>query len=256
MIELSFPLAVPTLAIITILGFVLGSFVSALSYRLPRGQSIVAGRSRCTSCSTVLRPSDLIPVISWSLTGGRCRYCGTSISARYPLIETVTACLFFMAGSMAETSSHLLGLVCAVPLLMTIAVIDLETHRVPNILTLFLAGLMSIWRAIVIGDVSELPSALVVSGFVFLAFLAIKRVGEVAGVALIGSGDIKLFAAAAIGLPVWQFVLFCLGVGLFATMFALLWRALRHGKFVPLAPCLVLVLWLAMVFDDAHRLLG
>ena len=72
-------------------GLVLGSFVTMLSYRLPRGISIVMPRSHCPACKTQLGARDLVPVFSWLFSGGKCRHCGRRISARYPLIELVVA---------------------------------------------------------------------------------------------------------------------------------------------------------------------
>jgi len=81
-----------------VIGFVwgglLGSFASVLGYRIPRGLSIVAPRSHCVSCNKTLGVIDLIPVFSWFLFRGRCRYCNASIGVRYLLIEIAsgTAC--------------------------------------------------------------------------------------------------------------------------------------------------------------------
>ena len=73
------------------LGLVLGSFLTMLTYRLPRGLSIVSPPSSCPSCKTRLKPRDLIPVLSWAINQGRCRFCQTPMSWRYVLIEGVMA---------------------------------------------------------------------------------------------------------------------------------------------------------------------
>ncbi|MCB1538670.1 MAG: prepilin peptidase [Alphaproteobacteria bacterium] len=69
------------------LGLCLGSFATALVYRLPRGLNWTTERSRCPSCGHALGVPDLVPVFSWLFLRGRCRHCGTRIPARYPLIE-------------------------------------------------------------------------------------------------------------------------------------------------------------------------
>ena len=74
-------------------GLLVGSFLNVVAYRLPRGESLVEPRSHCPSCETPLKPYDNIPVFSWLLLRGRCRSCGEPISARYPLVEAVTAVL-------------------------------------------------------------------------------------------------------------------------------------------------------------------
>ncbi len=73
-----------------VMGAILGSFATMLSYRLPRGLSIVTPPSSCPKCKTRLGPRDLVPLFSWLFSKGRCRHCGAKISGRYPLIELAT----------------------------------------------------------------------------------------------------------------------------------------------------------------------
>lgn len=64
-----------------------GSFIGLAADRLPVGKSIVTGRSHCDACNRVLRPSELVPILSWLAQGGRCRGCRTPISATLPFLE-------------------------------------------------------------------------------------------------------------------------------------------------------------------------
>ncbi|MDJ0971368.1 MAG: prepilin peptidase, partial [Kiloniellales bacterium] len=64
-----------------------GSFLGVLVLRLPRGEGVVAGRSRCPHCRTTLGAVDLVPLLSYLLRGGRCRHCGARLSWLYPGIE-------------------------------------------------------------------------------------------------------------------------------------------------------------------------
>ena len=68
-------------------GALLGSFVNVVAHRMPRGVSIVHGRSRCPHCGAAIRPRDNVPVVGWLWLRGRCRDCAAPISARYPLVE-------------------------------------------------------------------------------------------------------------------------------------------------------------------------
>lgn len=88
----------PALGYVTVfvLGLCLGSFTSALSYRVPLSLPWAfektkgkwhAVRSMCPNCTTVLQGRDLVPVLSWLFSGGKCRYCGQKISPRYPVQE-------------------------------------------------------------------------------------------------------------------------------------------------------------------------
>lgn len=72
-------------------GVVLGSFATMLSYRLPRRLSIIWPGSHCPACKTPLRPRDLVPLMSFAVQCGRCRFCGNFIGWRYVVIEAVLA---------------------------------------------------------------------------------------------------------------------------------------------------------------------
>lgn len=71
-------------------GTAFGSFLNVLAWRLPRGESLLWPPSRCPSCGRRLATRDLVPVLSWVLLGGRCRYCGAGIHWRYPLVELLS----------------------------------------------------------------------------------------------------------------------------------------------------------------------
>src|ERR1700754_90613 len=117
-------------------GLLIGSFLNVVAWRLPRGESLVKPRSKCPGCGTQLKAYDNVPVFSWLVLRGRCRGCGEKISARYPVVEAVTALLY--AGVVAAEYDDALkcGLGLAmVTFLVPIAVIDLDLKRIPNALT-------------------------------------------------------------------------------------------------------------------------
>ncbi|MEM8874629.1 MAG: prepilin peptidase [Planctomycetota bacterium] len=74
-------------------GACIGSFLNVVVYRLPVGKSL-GGFSHCPSCDHRLGPLDNIPILGWPSLGGKCRYCKTPFSVRYPLVELITALLF------------------------------------------------------------------------------------------------------------------------------------------------------------------
>ena len=78
-----------------LLGLIVGSFLNALSFRFNTGKSIMHGRSQCMRCGHTLHALDLIPLLSYLLLGGKCRYCGTKISLQYPAVEAAGALLSF-----------------------------------------------------------------------------------------------------------------------------------------------------------------
>jgi leader peptidase (prepilin peptidase)/N-methyltransferase len=114
------------------LGLVFGSFLTVVTHRVPKGESLVAPRSRCPVCGTRLRNADNIPLVSWLLLRGRCRSCGARISLMYPLTELVTAGLFVAA---ALTFDRVWVAVMMAPflgLMVALAVIDIRHRIIPN----------------------------------------------------------------------------------------------------------------------------
>jgi leader peptidase (prepilin peptidase)/N-methyltransferase len=78
-------------------GAVLGSFLGLCAGRLAKGESVVRPGSRCDSCGYPLAPGDLVPVASWLLLRGRCRYCGSRIPARLVLLEAGLGAAAFLS---------------------------------------------------------------------------------------------------------------------------------------------------------------
>lgn len=127
---------VPVFAVAGLFGLIVGSFLNVVAHRLPRGDSLVKPRSACPECGVTVRSYDNVPVLSWLVLRGRCRDCGTPISARYPLVEAGTAALWLgvVAVHHADTAQLVLGLVL-VTFLVPMAMIDLERRIIPNKLT-------------------------------------------------------------------------------------------------------------------------
>jgi leader peptidase (prepilin peptidase)/N-methyltransferase len=114
-----------------IFGLVIGSFLNVVIWRVPRGESIVTPPSHCPGCDTPIAPRDNIPVLSWALLRGRCRHCGTSISARYPLVELLTAALFAAVGARFADSWVLPSYLVLTAGLVALSAIDLDHHLLP-----------------------------------------------------------------------------------------------------------------------------
>jgi leader peptidase (prepilin peptidase)/N-methyltransferase len=112
-----------------VLGLVLGSFLTMLTYRVPRGLSIVSPPSSCPRCHSRLQPRDLVPVFSWLINRGRCRYCQTPMSLRYAVIESVTAAITTSIIIFAGLSWMALAGLCATLGLIYYVVIRLEKGK-------------------------------------------------------------------------------------------------------------------------------
>jgi leader peptidase (prepilin peptidase) / N-methyltransferase len=80
---------------VLVFGLIIGSFLNVCIVRIPERKSIVTPPSACPRCDTPIRAYDNIPLVSWLLLGGRCRACKTRIPVMYPLVELLTAVIFF-----------------------------------------------------------------------------------------------------------------------------------------------------------------
>src|ERR1700683_1371552 len=135
------PPMVSTEAIVVIalvlFGAMVGSFLNVCIVRLPRGESIVRPPSRCPQCQTPIRWFDNVPVVSYVILGGRCRACQERISLRYPIVELVTAVAFAVQGlAFSDQPIVLVSRLVFTALLIVLFGTDLETKRLPNIVTL------------------------------------------------------------------------------------------------------------------------
>lgn len=240
------PVSLSVLPIVIALGLIFGSFVTALSYRLPRGQSIAKGRSACPSCGVTLTARDLVPVFSWVAHGGKCRHCGTRVSWRYPAIEILMAFLFTGAAVAVDDPVRLALVLAATPVMVALAIIDLEHRRLPNGLLLVLAVVFIALRFVLDRD---FMTAAVAAASVFAAAVALDAAGRRLIHQGLSMGDAKLMAVAALALPPVP-LLAALGVAgaLGAGVAVLPWtRRLTIGSHFPFGPALLIAIWGAVV---------
>lgn len=117
------------------LGAIIGSFLNVVIHRLPLEESIVFPNSRCPSCTTAIKSYDNIPIVSWLILRGRCRACSSPISARYPLVELLTALLFGAVFLRDGLSVVLPFDLTFVSMLVALVFIDAEHMILPNAIT-------------------------------------------------------------------------------------------------------------------------
>lgn len=179
--------------LIGIFGLMLGSFLNVCISRLPKGQSIVRPPSHCFSCNAPIRWYDNIPVVSYLILGGRCRACRAPYSPRHLFVELVTGIVFaWLAWTFGDNRLLLGSRLIFAALLIALFATDLETQRLPNVLTLpgiALGLLFSVW----------LPpgpqSALLGAALGACVLLAIRWLWKRAmGVDAMGLGDVKMMA--------------------------------------------------------------
>jgi leader peptidase (prepilin peptidase)/N-methyltransferase len=229
----------PLVPLLSAAGLALGSFATVVAHRVPRGESIVTGRSRCPGCGATIAAYDNVPVLSWLLLRGRCRRCRERISARYPLTELAMAGLFAATTLILGTDDVgelELGLVlCA--LLVAVTLTDLERRVIPN--KVLLAGAVIGLGIAAATDPGGLPqraaAAAAGGGFLFLVALAYPRG--------MGMGDVKLIAV--MGLYLGRAVAPAVLVGFAAGALVGVALMLRHGtgarkRALPFGPFLAL----------------
>ncbi len=132
-----------------ILGLAVGSFLNVCIYRIPKGLSVVKPlRSFCPSCGRTIRWYDNIPLLSFLILRGRCRYCKEPISIRYPLVELLTAVIFSLLLRRYGLTVEFIGYCLLSAMLIAISFIDLSHYIIPNKITLPGMGLGLTFAAI------------------------------------------------------------------------------------------------------------
>lgn len=198
---------------IFVFGTICGSFLNCVIYRLEIGESFLKGRSYCPHCKHVLTWQDLIPIFSFLILKGKCRYCHQKISWQYPLVELATGILFvstliyffsktsiLVNSAMTElTSIYYLVIAC---FLIIIFVYDLKHYIIPDkviypaIAIAFLYQLFKIWDLgfvpnfeFRISNFQTLANPLLSAFLASLFFLMIVLISQGKWM---GVGDIKL----------------------------------------------------------------
>lgn len=179
-----------------ILGSVVGSFLNVIAYRVPIKESLVKGRSHCTSCGKQILNRDLIPIISWILLGGKCRYCKEKISPRYMIVELLTALSYLAAFLVFGADIKLAYAALLFPTLMVLSLWDIDRKEIPYTCSIIIAvlGIASFFTANTPWYEHLIGCAVIAVPFAILCFLG-----------AMGGGDVQLMAAAGLLLG-WSIV--------------------------------------------------
>ncbi|MGA8013949.1 MAG: prepilin peptidase [Candidatus Acidiferrales bacterium] len=127
-----------------VFGLIIGSFLNVCIVRIPGGKSIVMPASACTKCGAAIRPWDNIPVVSWILLGGKCRTCKTEISWMYPVVELLTAVLFWACYYAFGPTTEALKWAIFSALTIVLVFTDMRERILPDVVNFsgFAAGLL------------------------------------------------------------------------------------------------------------------
>ncbi|MEW6621148.1 MAG: prepilin peptidase [bacterium] len=226
--------------IIFIFGALIGSFFNVCIYRLPIDESIVIPFSHCPNCKTKIKIWENIPIISYLILKGKCRYCGVQISPRYLIVEILTPVLFLLLWQFFGKSPDFFIYLLFISVLIIITFIDFEHQLILNVLTypmIIIGLLISYFKGIFI---SSLIAGLVGGGIIFLIVIISPFIFKKEGM---GAGDFKLAAVIGVFLASWQYTLislfFASFLGSLVGLILILSGKKRFGEYIPFGPYLV-----------------
>lgn len=221
--------------------------------------SIINGRSMCPNCRHELAAKDLVPILSWLLLRGKCRYCHAPISAQYPLVEAATALAFVLSYTFwpnqlvgGEVAIFALWLILVVGL-MALVVYDLRWMLLPDKIVFSLLA-VAVAQAIVRITFADRPmttflgvvfGALVGGGIFYILFQVSKG-------SWIGGGDVKLgfLLGIIVAGPAEAFLTLFLAslLGTAASLPLLFSHKLKKSSRIPFGPFLILAAFIVVLF--------
>lgn len=224
---------------------IIGSFLNVVIYRLPKNLSLWKGQSFCPYCKKKIFWYDNIPLLSYLLLKGKCRFCQKKISLRYPLVELLTGILFILG-----YLSHLRILdFILISGLIVIFFIDLEHEIIPDqiifpaILLFFFFFLITNHHLLI---TNYLPSAFISALFFYLLHLLTKGRG-------MGLGDVKLVFLIGLffGFPKVVIALYLAFLtGAIVGIILILTGKARFGQAIPFGPFLAFTSLVILFFGN------
>lgn len=269
------PGILPTSILWSVIGLLVGSFLNVVIHRLPimmqretdnfiaaeraepsphtQAYNLVVPRSACPSCGHTLSASENIPLFSWLWQRGRCRHCGASVSARYPLVEALTALLSGWVAWRLGSGFEGIAAQLLVWSLLAMTFIDIDTQLLPDDLTLPL-----VWLGLLVnlvGGFVPLQEAVIGAAAGYLCLWGVYWIYRVAtGKEGIGYGDFKLLAALGAWLG-WMMlpliVLLSSLLGAVVGIALILLRRHQRGVPIPFGPFLAIAGLVALLYGPA-----
>lgn len=239
-----------------ILGLCIGSFLNVVIDRLPRGQSIIRGRSFCDHCKKTLLWYDLIPVLSFFLLGRSCRFCHKKISWQYPTVEFITGLLFLITFSIVSQISgpqyfvlFFIYYLIIISSLIVIFFTDLKYRIIPD--QILIVQIIGTFCFLLLFRSSELINHFLAGVFFFLIFLALVLITRGKGM---GLGDVKFAAVMGfiLGAPkiVVAFYLSFLTGAVFSLILIMMGKKSMKST-IPFGPFLAVSTGISLLYGDA-----
>ena len=236
-----------------VLGAIVGSFLNVCISRLPKEESIVRPGSHCPKCKTPIQYYDNIPLLSYLLLRGKCRYCQASISIQYPIVEAITALSSFFLFITYGVSLSFIFYFSFVAALIAITIIDLYHQIIPDVISLpgIVIGLLG---SLIIPQItfwSSLIGVLSGGGSLFLVATVYQWLFKREGM---GGGDVKLLAMIGAFLG-WKAVILTILLSSFIGSIIGITVMLIKGKdfkyAIPFGPFLALGAVISLFFGES-----
>ncbi len=169
-------------------GMVFGSFFMLVAMRVPLGASIITPRSHCYYCKYVLRPKELIPIISFYIQRGCCTNCKRKIPIMYVAFECITGSIFLLTVYMIGIERELIIILSLFSLLLIISVTDYLYMLIPDCILISFAILLILESVFV--QLVTWTDSIVGSGVIFILLYCMQKIYPEG----LGGGDIKLLS--------------------------------------------------------------
>lgn len=230
-----------------VLGLIMGSALNCLSYRMVKNQKWSGGRSVCPSCGHTLSTLDLIPLLSWLCLRGRCRYCKTKISPRYPVVEGLLAVVYISLLWRFDLSLQLVSTMVLCSCLMCLSLVDLDTQIIPDRFLVIPAVVRAI-QLVIEGGFSGLLTGILpgvaVGGSVLIISLIMDKLLKKD---TMGGGDIKLLAVLGMFLSFPECLLMVVLACVIGIVMASIMMKVDKETPFPFGPALAISGWLTLL---------
>ena len=241
-----------TLIISFLFGSVMGSFLNCYASRICHNESIVKGRSHCDACNHVLGILDLIPIVSYLINKGKCRYCGCKLSIRYLISEIVGGLSFVFIvlkfGFSLKTIEYLILISC----MLAVSFADMEDYLIPD--RFIIVGIVNRVVFILIGNdikselLNSIIPALVIGGVMIILVLVMEKILRKDAM---GGGDIKLLFMLCLYNSLSLDLLGLLFSCIIGIIFGLIDTKGEKGKLFPFGPSICLGFFLVFMFGSS-----
>lgn len=248
-------------SVIFIIGLAVGSFLNVCIWRMPRRESVITPRSHCVSCGRTIPWYDNIPLLSFLLLRGRCRFCGKPISFLYFIVELLTAAVFLLNLIYFGLSVKFIVFSALMAALIVISFIDLKIQEIPDEITLpgiaigpalgfIFPGLLFQYRHLA-GLFNSALGIIAGGGIIYLAGILGRAIFKKEAM---GGGDVKLMAMLGAFLG-WRLVILAFFLAPFTgSVVGIIAKLRKKEDIIPYGPHLSLAGVIALLWGE--RILG